>query len=37
MMPACLLFLAVGNPGALPVLWWGRASIVKAWAGAPAN
>ena len=32
-----LLFLAVGNAGALPVLWWGRASIVNAWAGAPAN
>lgn len=32
-----LLFLAAGNAGALPVLWWGRASIVKAWAGAPAN
>lgn len=34
---AGLVFLAVGNAGALPVLWWGRASIVKAWAGAPAN
>jgi hypothetical protein len=30
-----LLFLAVGNAGALPVLWWGRVAIVKAWAGAP--
>lgn len=35
--PGGLLFLAVGNAGALPVLWLGRASIVKAWAGAPAN
>ena len=34
---AGLLFVSVGNAGALPVLWWGRASIVRAWAGAPAN
>lgn len=32
-----ILFLALGNAGALPVLWLGRAAIVKAWAGAPAN
>ena len=35
--PSGLLFLAAGNAGALPVLWWGRASIVRAWAGAPAS
>jgi hypothetical protein len=35
--PAGLVVLAVGNAGALPVLWLGRASIVKSWAGAPAN
>lgn len=34
---AGLLFLAVGNAGALPVLRWGRVAVVRAWAGAPAN
>ena len=32
-----LVLLAAGNAGALPLLWWGRASIVRAWAAAPAN
>ena len=35
--PGGLLFLAIGNAGALPVLWFGLASIVDAWAGAPAS